>query len=152
MNYLNSIIRSPLSVKLLFAIYAYSLYKYGSQLLQPEVIEKLGYSSTLIHMGISIVLIALIVLRVWWSWIAGISECTYFAAMSAYALTKGNHIISSATESALQNPATSKLTPEQLKMGMSIGFYGGLGLVIAGGLVTAILWYKSRFYFESKTA
>lgn len=151
MSYLNSIIRSPISVKLLFVIYAYSIYKYGSLLLRPEVIEKLGYSSTLIPLGISIVLIVLIGLKAWWSWIAGIGECIYFIVMSAYALSSGNQIISTATESALKNPTSPQLTPEQLKMGMNIGLYGGLGLVIVGGLITAFLWYKSRFYFQPKS-
>ncbi|MNK86629.1 hypothetical protein D3C87_1065460 [compost metagenome] len=152
MNYLNLIIRSPLSIKLLFIIYAYSLYKYGSLLLRPDVMEKLGYPSTLIHLGISIVLIVLIVRKVSWSWIVGIGECIYFVMMSAYALSKGNQIISTATESVLKNPASPQLTPEQLKLGMNIGLYGGLGLVIAGGILTAFLWYKSRFYFQPKSS
>lgn len=148
MDSVKSIIRSPLSIKLLLVIYAYSVYKDGALLLRPNATEKFGFLSTFVPLGLSIGFIILIFFKTWWSWIAGIGESIYSIVISAYALSKGTQIISTATESVLKTSPSPQLTPEQLKMGMNIGLYGGLGLVIAGGIMTAFLWYKSRIYFE----
>lgn len=145
---MNSFFRSPISVKLLFIIYAYSVYKYGSLLIRPDVMNKLGIWATLVPFGLAIVFIVLIFFKVWWCWIAGICESLYFAVISAYTLSKGDQIIATATDSAMKTKNLQKLTPEQVKMGMNIGFYGVVGLVIAGGIITAFLWYKSRLYFQ----
>ena len=149
MNYLNSIFRSPISVKILILIYIYSLYGHASQLLRPEVASKLGYTSMLIPLATSVIFIALIFFRVWWSWIAGVCDSLYDAIASVHILSMGNKVLSHAMESANNSNESSKLTPEQLKVAMNVGLYGGLALVIVGAIITIFLWYRSRRYFEA---
>jgi hypothetical protein len=131
-----SILRAPISVKILLLMYTfgfcgdlyYLLFRTGP-------VSETVLCLDIIWRG---TMLFLILSRVSWTWVAGLVECFYYVVSSVYSLFISNSI-------PIHPTKPNHLTQEQMKMLTYIG--GSIGLII-GTMISVFLWYKSKPYFQ----